>query len=380
MVVGGGPAGLSAARAYREAGGEATVTLLTAEPHAPYERPPLTKGYLRGESDRDALTLEPPAFFAERRVALRTGSRVAALDVERGVVSLDSGEELSYDACVLATGSEPQRPPVPGADGPDLLTMRTLDDADRLRARIGRGLHAVVVGSGFVGCEAAASLAASGSDVTLVTREARPHEARLGAEVGELLTGWLEEAGVGVRLGAEVERIESGDVLLEGDERLAADVVLLATGVKPRVELANAAGLTVEGGALATDARLEVVPGVFAAGDIALAVNTAAGRRIRVEHWGDALAQGEVVGLALAGRAAAWDAVPGFWSTIGSHTVKHAAWGDGWDEVRLDLDPGDGALTAWYGREGRTVGVLTHERDEDYERGRERVERGDPLS
>ena len=182
-----------------------------------------------------------------------------------------------------------------------------------------------------------------------------------------------------LHLGAGVESIEPGVVRVPGAPAIEADLVLTAAGVRPRAELAEAAGLEVRDGRIVTDERMRTsAPGVYAAGDVALATNAAAGRRLPVEHWGEALNHGEVAGAQAAGGDAEWATAPGFWSTIGERTLKHVAWGDGFDEARLVVHPG-GGWTVWYGRGGTTVGVLTHECDEDYEHGRGLVERARPL-
>jgi 3-phenylpropionate/trans-cinnamate dioxygenase ferredoxin reductase component len=381
--VGGGPAGLAAARAYRAAGGAGEVTILGAERHPPYRRPPLSKEFLRGAMARAELAIEPPDWFAAQGVALRAGTEARSVQPEAGRLVTVNDEEIPFDACLLATGSEPVRPPLPGADDPEVLVLRTVEHSERLAARALPGARAVVIGSGFIGCEAAASLAMRGALVTLVAPEELPQAARLGEGAGRRITGWLEELGVRLALGAEVEAIapaeDGGRVVrcADGGEH-AADLVLLGTGVRPRLELAERAGLTIASGAVAADASMRTsAPRVLVAGDVAFAANAAAGRPLRVEHWGEALNQGEVAGRTLAGERARWDVAPGFWSTIGERTVKHVAWGDGWEEARLD-DDGEG-FTVWYGRDGVTVGVLTHERDEDYRRGRALVERGAPL-
>ena len=185
MIVGGGPAGLATARSYRQTGGEARVTILSSEAYAPYNRPPLTKEYLRGEASREDLPIESDGWYEENDLDLRLGIVVATLNGNSRIVGLDSGEELSYDACVLATGSEPVRLPVPGADDPEILVMRTVENSTRLQGHVGEGSTAVVVGSGFIGCEAAASLSLRGADVTLITLEESPQQERLGQEVGE---------------------------------------------------------------------------------------------------------------------------------------------------------------------------------------------------
>ncbi len=327
---------------------------------------------------RRTLPLEPPAFYAEHAIAARTGEAATALDPAAATVTLSGGEVLAYDACVLVTGARPARLPVPGADDERVLVLRSLAEARTLRARAARARRAVVIGSGFIGCEAAASLATRGLEVTLVSDEDIPHASRLGEEAGARIAGWLRDLGVSVHLGAAVERIEDGRTVHAG-RPLEADLVLMAAGMEPQSQIAAAAGIDVEAGRVVTDASMRTsAPGVLAAGDLALAHNAAAGRRLAVEHWGEALAMGEVAGRTAAGAQAQWAQAPGFWSTIGEHTLKHVAWGDGYDSDRL-VDHGDGAFTVWYGREGVCVGVLCHEADEDYETGRKLIEAGAPL-
>jgi NADPH-dependent 2,4-dienoyl-CoA reductase/sulfur reductase-like enzyme len=294
-------------------------------------------------------------------------------------VVLEDGRELAADAIVLATGSEPIRPPVPGVEHEDVLTMRRLPDSLAIAARMRTGGEAIVIGSGFIGCEVAGSLAALDARTTLVSEERLPQEQRLGAEAGKRIAAWLREAGVALIGGASVAAVEDARaVALQDGRRVEGDCVVLATGVRPRSELADPAGLDREDSAIAVASTMRSSdPAILAVGDVALAHNSAAGRAIRVEHWGDALGHGQVAGRTLAGVQAHWDEVPGFWSTIGKRTLKYAAWGDGYDESRL-VEHGDGAFTVWYARDGATVGVLTHNRDEDYDRGRERVAAGDP--
>jgi 3-phenylpropionate/trans-cinnamate dioxygenase ferredoxin reductase component len=382
VIVGGGPAGLSAARGYRAAGGRAPVVILAAEPHPPYRRPPLTKEFLRGRIPPEELPIEDDAWFRRHDVELRTATPAAAVRPGDREVDLEDGGTLAYGECVLCTGSEPVRPPLDGADLPGVHVIRTRDDSAAIGAAVRAGVRVAVIGSGFVGCEAAASLAMRGAGVTVVTPEPAPQAERLGGHVGRLIRAWLEEAGAEVRCDVAVSAIRPEGaalhVVLEGGDEVPCDRVVLGTGVRPRVALAEAAGLTVEDGAVPVDAAMRSsADGVRCAGDIALAHNPTAGRRLRVEHWGEALAQGEVAGRAIAGEDARWDAVPGFWSTIGLRTLKQHAWGDGWDDVHLDA--GADGFTAWYGRDGRLVGVLTHERDRDYERGNDLIAAGAPF-
>jgi 3-phenylpropionate/trans-cinnamate dioxygenase ferredoxin reductase component len=381
VIVGGGPAGLATARAYRHTGGRASVTILTSEPYAPYNRPPLTKEFLRGEASHEDLPLESDGWYGENSVELRLTAVVASLARNKQTVELDDGEKLSYDACVLATGSEPIRLPIPGADDPEILVMRTVENSMRLQGRVGENGKAVVVGSGFIGCEAAASLALRGGDVTLLSLEESPQQARLGQEVGERIEGWLRDYGVNLRLGASLESIERSDpgyeLSVEGAETISAGTVLFGTGVAPRTGLAEEAGLEVDGGVVTDSSMRTSAPGIYAVGDIARAYNESAGRHLSVEHWGDALEHGRIAGTVISGGEATWGMAPGFWSTIGDKTLKYWAWGDGWDE-QLFENKGE-AFTVWYGKEGTIVGVLSHDSDDDYERGRELIERGESL-
>lgn len=388
VIVGGGPAGLSAARAYRDSGGTGHITLLAAEQHPPYRRPPLTKEYLRGEIERDELPIQPATWYMQSGVEFRPATPASTLDVDRGVVGVENGDEIPYDACVFATGSEPVRPPIPGADDPEILTMRTVEDSTRLISLAEEGTGAIIVGSGFIGCEAAASLAMRGVEVTVVSMDHLPQGALLGEETGERIRRWLEGHGVKLRLGAEVEEFRrNGDgfeVALAGGETLSTRTVLLGTGVRPRTGLAEAAGLSVESGGILTDSSMRTeAPGVYAAGDISYAYNASADRRLHVEHWGEALNMGSVAGAVMAGKQEQWSTSPGFWSTIGPRTIKYTAWGDGFDEARL-VEHGEGeaseeSFTVWYGLDGVCVGVLTHNYDRDYEEGRKLVEAGAPL-
>jgi 3-phenylpropionate/trans-cinnamate dioxygenase ferredoxin reductase component len=382
VIVGAGPAGLATARAYREGGGRGQVTMLTPGPYAPYNRPPLTKGYLRGEASREELPIESDDWYEENGVELRLFTNASAIDRERRIVVADEGEELAYDICVLATGSEPVRPPVPGGNDPEILTMRTIENSTRLQDRVGEEGQAVVVGSGFIGCEAAASLSLRGAEVTLISRDASPQGRRLGHEVGERIEGWLRDYNVDLRLSARIEGIERTDrghaVSLGDGVTVETGTVLFATGVAPRIRLASEAGLEVDHGIITDSSMRTSAPGIFAVGDIAQAYNEAAGRHLSVEHWGDAQEHGRIAGTVISGGEAVWSMAPGFWSTIGDKTLKYWAWGDGWDEEVFESE-GE-AFTVWYGKDGVLVGILSHGKDEDYEQGRGRIEGGESFT
>jgi 3-phenylpropionate/trans-cinnamate dioxygenase ferredoxin reductase subunit len=372
VVVGSGPAGVSAAEAFRRRRPEPSVRILSADPALPYDRPPLSKEFLRG--DTDDVAMHPAEWYDERRIDL-VHARVERIDVGRRFVVAD-GQRVPYRALILGCGSAPPRLPVPGGDY--AYQLRSLADAERLRSCSTGADSAVVIGAGFIGCEAAASLAMQGVSVTLVAPEDAPHEKRLGAEVGERLRGLVTAAGARFVGGVSVDAVREGAVQLDNGVTIDCDLVLAATGVRPQSELAEAAGLDVADSRIVVGADMRTsAPDVFAAGDVALAFNPTAGRRIAIEHWQDAVDQGAIAGTVAADGDAQWDGVPGFWTTIGDATVKYHAWGDGHDHVRL-LDHDDG-FTAWYERDGKTVGVLTHNADDDYELGESLIEKASPL-
>jgi NAD(P)H-nitrite reductase large subunit len=383
VIVGGGPAAQAAAAAYREAEGAGAVTILAGEADAPYERPPLTKEFLRGESGREALPLVEAGWYEEHGIELRTGTVASELDLGGPAVRTAAGEELACDRVLLATGADPLVPPIPGADRDEVQTARRIGDSEAL-CGLGRDERVLVVGSGFVGCEAAASLARRGVGVTMATLDELPQVGRLGREVGERIAEWLGVLGVDILAEAELAEVgPAGDRAArarfdDGHEEVA-DRVLLALGVERNDGLAAAAGLTVEEGIEVDAAMRTADPRVLAAGDVAFAFNAAAGRRLRVEHWGEALNMGAVAGRTLAGEEASWDVAPGFWSQIGERTIKYVGWGDGWDDLRFE--PGEeGAFACWYGKEGELVGVASHLDDAAYERGRELIEERAPWS
>jgi 3-phenylpropionate/trans-cinnamate dioxygenase ferredoxin reductase component len=372
VIVGAGPAGLATARAYREHGGSGEVTLIGKETLIPYERPPLTKEFLRGELDPSELPIEPPAWFAEQDIKLCLGCEATAIDPSVGSVAFD-GTSVRGDAIVLATGAAPIRPNLPGLDDPRIQTMRERCDSERIATQAQPGIRTVVLGSGFIGCELAASLALRGVHVTLISQEPAPQQQRLGPEAAARIDGWLEDLDVTLKMGAKVSAVHDGHIVQLADgQRIEAENVVLGMGVTPCARLAEQAGLMIVKEAILTDSQMRAHERVLAVGDVAYAHNRTAGRRLRVEHWGDALGQGEIAGQVLAGVDVHWRDVPGFWSTIGEHTIKYAAWGDGHDTCRLDEHP-EGAFTIWHSHHDKLVGVLTHNRDDDYERGRELI-------
>jgi 3-phenylpropionate/trans-cinnamate dioxygenase ferredoxin reductase subunit len=352
------------------------VALITDEGRLPYERPALTKELLRGETTERELSIKEEFWFWQEGVALICGCAMR-LDPDAREIVLAGGRTLRYGHCVVATGAEPTRPAISGVDDPAVRVVRSLGDLSQLTRRLDPGDGVIVIGSGFIGCEIAASLRARGHPVDLVSGEPGPNRHRLGHHASSVIEAWLREAGVRLTLDAAVSAIERRDGELHvvaGQGRRQARVVVLATGVAPRGQILAGRDLISDEGAVTVDSSMRTpVPGLLAAGDVALAYNEAAGRALRVEHWGDALGQGQVAGETAAGTHAVWSDVPGFWSSIGDRTLKYAAWGDGYDTCRVERPNGDDAFAVWYGRDDTIVGVLTHNVDELYERGRELI-------
>ena len=393
VIVGSGPAGVSAARAYLDADGPGPVLMLTSDADHPYERPPLSKEVLRGMAAPEGTPIageELPDGVELRRGTTVTGADLAARTLRVGE------EPVRFERLILALGAHPKPLPVADDDA-EVHLLRSLDHARRLVASAGHARSAVVIGSGFIGCEAAASLALRGVATTLVTPDEVPQQKRLGREAGDRIAQWLIGAGVELRTGVRVGQVRAPrTVHLDDGATLAPDLILAAVGVEPGGGWLEDSELTMHEGRIVADEHLAAAPGVWVAGDVARAHHAVAGRPIPVEHWGDALGMGEVAGhnaartevgvpggagqaSVLAHAATAdpeslrrWEAVPGFWSTIGEHTLKHAAWGDGHEQARMVERTG--GFTLWYtDAQDRVVGVLTYNADEDYERGRELV-------
>jgi NADPH-dependent 2,4-dienoyl-CoA reductase/sulfur reductase-like enzyme len=374
VVVGSGPAGVAAAEAFRDNQPHAPITILTEDLATPYHRPPLSKEYLRGNDTY--VELHPSDWFDERTIALITDTRVVRIDTKANTVVDSVGSRYEYESLVLACGAEPKPLTVPG--GESALLLRNLGDAARLRERAKNAGQAVVIGAGFIGCEAAASLALQGISTILLSPQPLPQKARLGSAVGKRIVHLLADAGVSYAGGIGVTGLEDGEVRLDSGITITGDLVLAATGVEPRTDFVEAAGIKTDQGRIVVDEHQRTsVDNVFAAGDVALTHNRTAGRPLAVEHWQDAVEQGKVAGANASGGTEVWDTVPGFWTTIGDATLKYQAWGDGFDSSRL-VDHDDG-FTVWYETDGKLVGVLTLNADEDYDRAEDLILQGAPA-
>jgi 3-phenylpropionate/trans-cinnamate dioxygenase ferredoxin reductase subunit len=352
-------AGAKAAAGLRDEGFEGEIVLIGAESEEPYERPPLSKDYLRGEADRRSTHVHPEGFYEEAGIDLRTGIEVASVDAAAGRVALAGGEELGYQRLLLATGSEPRRLSSPGADLEGVHYLRDLADADVLAAAMSTAERMVVIGAGWIGAEVAASARQKGLEVDLIERGGVPLEHVLGPEVGSIYAEIHRSHGVTLRTDSVLDAFE-GDgrverVRLAGDEVIDCDLVVVGVGVTPRTELAKAAGIAVGNGVL-VDERLETsAPGVFAAGDIASTLHPFYGKRMRVEHWANAARQGEQAARAMLGKPAVDERVPYFFSDQYDVGMEYTGYATSWDRVVFRGNQAEREFIAFWLEAGRVV-------------------------
>jgi 3-phenylpropionate/trans-cinnamate dioxygenase ferredoxin reductase subunit len=319
VIVGGGLAAGKAAEALREQGHSGPIVVIGDEAERPYIRPPLSKEYLLGKDERDSIFVHPDEWYREHDVDLLLGTRVRALDPQAREVELDGGRRLQYAKLLLATGSSPRRLPVPGADLDNVLYLRRVGDSERLKAAFVEGARIVVVGGGWIGLETAAAARTAGADVTLIDHGELPLLKVLGREVAEVFAGLHVDHGVRFHHSAQVERITGTQGRVDGVQladgtRIDADAVVVGVGITPNVELARSAGLEVDNG-IVTDAHLQTsAADVYAAGDVANAYHPRLGRRIRVEHWANALNQPHTAASSMLGEDSVYDRLPYFFT------------------------------------------------------------------
>jgi 3-phenylpropionate/trans-cinnamate dioxygenase ferredoxin reductase subunit len=359
VIVGAGLAGAKAAETLREEGFNGRVVLVGAEDERPYERPPLSKDYLRGETGRDKVYVHDEGFYAESEIELILGRSAVSLDTGRRELALDDGERLRYDRLLLATGAEPRRLSIPGADLNGVLYLRSVRDSDTLRERLDRGGTVVVVGAGWIGSEVAASARQRGLEVSVVDPASVPLERVLGAEVGAVYRDLHADHGVRMLTGTGVEAFEGSDAVervrtTDGRE-LDCDFVVVGVGVEPRTELASQAGLAVDNGILVEEELQTSVPGVFASGDVANAHHPFYGERIRVEHWANALNQGPAAARSMLGRPDPYERLPYFFSDQYELGMEYTGFARDWDRVVFRGDPAGREFVAFWLVEDRVV-------------------------
>ena len=359
IIVGAGLAGASAAQTLRTEGFDGRIVLLGEEPELPYERPPLSKGYLTGMTDRSQVYVHDAAFYAEHDIEVRTGVQVAALDLPSAEVVLATGERLGFDRLLLATGASPRRLQVPGSDLEGIHYLRDVADADALRQNLAAGGRLVVVGAGWIGAEIAASAREQGLEVTVLEPAPVPLARVLGPEVGEFYARLHAEHGVDMLMSTGLAGFEgSGRVerVLTADGRsIPADAVVVGIGVQPRTELAERAGLTVDDGVVVDELLRTSHPHVFAAGDIARAAHPFYGEHIRVEHWATARDHGAAAARSMLDRGVPYEALPYFFSDQYESGMEYRGRAVDWDRVVFRGDPDSGEFLAFWLQQGRVL-------------------------
>ncbi|HEY3791325.1 MAG TPA: FAD-dependent oxidoreductase [Bradyrhizobium sp.] len=363
VIVGGGAAGFAAAEMLRRHEFRGSIVMLSNDAAAPVDRPNLSKDYLAGSAPEDWMPLRPDSFYAESNVDIRLNSDVTAIDAKARQVAVAGGGVVPYDRLLLATGAEPVRLPIPGADQPHVHMLRTLADSRAIIAGASGARRAIVIGASFIGLEVAAALRAREIEVHVVAPEQRPMERVLGPGMGDFVRALHEEHGVVFHLGDTVTAIEGKRATLKSGGVLEADLVVVGVGVRPRLTLAEQAGLKIDKG-VAVDQFLESsLPGIFAAGDIARWPDPHSKQNIRVEHWVVAERQGQTAARNMLGAREPFDAVPFFWSQHYDVPINYVGHAESWDEIAVDGDVAARDCLLRYKSKGRVLAVASIYRD-----------------
>jgi NADPH-dependent 2,4-dienoyl-CoA reductase/sulfur reductase-like enzyme/nitrite reductase/ring-hydroxylating ferredoxin subunit len=363
VIVGGGAAGFAAAEMLRRQDYRGSIVMLSNEAAAPVDRPNLSKDYLAGSAPEDWLPLRPDDFYAEAKIDLRLNTEVASIDTKARKIATSSGEAIPYDRLLLATGAEPVRLPIPGADQPHVHVLRSLADCRAIIAQADGARRAIVIGASFIGLEAAAALRARNVEVHVVGLEARPMERVLGPEMGDFVRSLHEEHGVIFHLVDTVTGIDGKRATLKSGGVIEADVVVVGVGVRPRLALAEKAGLAIDRGVTVNKYLETSVSGIYAAGDIARWPDPHSGESIRVEHWVVAERQGQTAARNMLGQNEVFDAVPFFWSQHYDVPINYVGHAERWDEIAVDGDIAGKDCLLRYKSGGRVLAVASIYRD-----------------
>ena len=367
VIVGAGAAGNAAAEMLRRAGHAGSITMIGAETDVPYDRPNLSKDYLAGDAPEEWIPLRPREFYDEQGITLVLGRRAQAIDPKARRVILDDGSSIAFDRLLLATGADPVRLDVPGANLSHVRYLRSLADSRAIIKSAGRARRVLVIGASFIGLEVAASLRKRGLEVHVVGLESRPLERVLGPELGDTIRALHESKGVVFHLSDTVTAISADSVTLKSGATIPADLVVIGVGVRPNVALAETAGLALDRGIVVSEYLETSVSGIFAAGDIARWPDVHSGAKIRVEHWVVAERQGQVAAEnMLAANDASrkkFDAVPFFWSKHYDLQIQYVGHAERWDSILVDGDLAGGDATVTFRSAGATLAVATVGRD-----------------
>jgi 3-phenylpropionate/trans-cinnamate dioxygenase ferredoxin reductase subunit len=382
LLIGGGIAAANCARWLREEGADGSILLVGREFDPPYNRPPLSKGYLRGEESKEDVVFRPDEWWGEQDIELLTRASVMKLDSGERVATLSTKEEVHFGSALLATGANVRRLRADGADLEGIHYLRAFANSDGIRAEAADAEHVVLIGGSYIGCEVAASLASQGRKCSIVMQEDTTFDGQFGPEVGGFFQRVLEEHGVEVHGGDDLERFEGsagrvGRVVTAGGLALDCDMVVIGVGVMPDVMLARGAGLELgEAGGVNCSSRLETsVQGIYAAGDMCEYDSVIHGRHLRVEHWDVAFNHGKTAALNMLGRDVPHDTVPYFFSDLADwSSMEYVGPGEGTPVIRGSLDDGD--FTAFYVEGDRVTAALTVGRSDDLEHARRWISDG----
>jgi 3-phenylpropionate/trans-cinnamate dioxygenase ferredoxin reductase subunit len=385
VIIGAGQAGLQAAASARDEGYDGEIILIGEEPFAPYQRPPLSKAYLKGEMDEEGLALRGADFYAEAGMDLRTGVQVTAIDRAAKTIAFSDQTRLTYDKLVLAMGAQNRPLNVPGVDLSGVMFLRGLTDAQAIKAACVSGRHAVVIGAGFIGLEFAAVAVSKGLDVTVIEVAPRVMGRALSVPMSDFFAERHQVMGVKLRLGEGVRAIAGAEgqvtgVVLNSGETLPADLVMIGVGVLPAIALAQAGGLET-GDGVVVDATLRTLdPDIFAIGDLALHPNRFAPWPVRLESVQNAIDQGRAVGATLAGRDSAYDKVPWFWSDQGPYKLQMAGLNMQADQAVLRGDPASESFSVFLFRQDSLIAVESVNKPVDHMAARRLLTLGAALS
>ena len=365
VIIGAGAAGQAAVEALRREGYAGKVTLIGREKEGPVDRPNLSKDYLAGNAPEEWIPLRGPEWYAENKVELVLNNPVTSIDAKGKSVSLADGKKLEFGALILATGADPVRLKLPGSELPHVHLLRTLTDSRSIIAAAKSAKRAVVIGSSFIGLDAAASLRTRGLEVHVVGMDAVPLQKVLGDALGTFVQKLHEEHGVVFHLGTGPKAITADSVELNNGQKLAADLVVMGVGVRPNVELAEKAGLACDNGVVVDEHLQTSAPGIFAAGDIARWPDPHTGKKVRIEHWVVAERQGQAAARNALGMKKRFDAVPFFWSQHYDVPINYIGVGAGWDAVEVSGNIADRNCIVSYRADGKIVACASIYRDKE---------------